>query len=127
MKVLILFFPIICAYVSSGLTLYIALCDVDRLMAGFEKSPAIKSFKGCTEGGSVLARLYLVIHVTTTIVWPKRQMIMGRLDPSEIEKLPVGIRVRALLSKWLVYMAIFSALALIGYGEALERIPDAFK
>lgn len=125
-KLIILGASLIMCSLGVGLSLYVMFKDLNASCRVFRKSKAVVDF-GISCDGPVFGRFILSSWVSGLIVSPDGQIRLGRLDPAELEQIPGEIRIRAVLSSWMVYASLNATLMVFLYLKSLDWLLECFK
>ncbi|UVJ44660.1 hypothetical protein NVV94_03375 [Pseudomonas sp. LS1212] len=104
LKLSLVFGPLFVSFIGVGVNCYIACRDLDVILNNFKNSYVITSCGGMWEGGSFFARCMLTAMISGGVLWPNKHIRNGSLDPEELARLPVSIKLRM---KWSVGLMFF--------------------
>lgn len=97
LKLSLVFGPLLVGFVGVGVNFYIACRDLDVVQKNFKNSYIVTCYGGCE--GSFFSRCIWASIVSGTVLWPNKHVRNGSLDPEELARLPVSIKLRM---KWSV-------------------------
>lgn len=98
-KLCLVLAPLLISTIGVGVNCYIAHRDLDVVLNVFKKSYAVTYYGRMPPGKwSFVTRLFLASNLSGTIAWSSRYIRRGMLDPEELARLPVSIKMRIIWS-----------------------------
>ena len=125
MKLSLLFGPLLLGFIGVGINCYIACRDLNTILEVFRKSYIITSYGDMWGGGSFSARCVLASIVSGGVLFPKKHIRNGTLDPEELACLPATIKLRMRWSVGLMFVGVISLVGLVIVAEFLKWLAGA--
>jgi hypothetical protein len=120
LKLSMIFVPFSIGFIGLGINCYTACRDLDGILNNFKKSYVITSYGGMWGGGSFFSRCILTSIVSGGVLWPKKHIRNGMLDPEELACLPASIKLRMKWSVGLMFFGYAGLFAAVMISELLR-------
>jgi hypothetical protein len=125
MKLSFLFGPLLIGFIGVGINCYIAYRDLNAILSVFRKSSIVTSYGDVWGNGSFSARCVLASIVSGGVLFPKKHIRNGSLDPEELACLPASIKLRMRWSVGLMFFGVISLVGLVIVAEFLKWLAGA--
>lgn len=90
--------PVLTSFVAAGISLYVAVRDVDVLLKVFENSAVVADYSPGSRDSPISVRLLFVSILSGAILWQGRCMRNGSIDPQNLARLPGPLKKKMLWS-----------------------------
>lgn len=94
-------------------------------MGVFRKSSIVTSYGDVWGNGSFSTRCVLASIISGSVLFPKKHICNGSLDPEELACLPASIRIRMRWSVGLMFFGVISLVGLVIVAEFLKWLAGA--
>ena len=125
MKLSLLFGPLLIGFIGVGVNCYIACRDLNAILGVFKKSNIVTSYGDVWGNGSFSARCVLASIVSGNVLFPRKHICNGSLDPDELACLPASIKTRMRWSVGLMFFGVISLVGLVVVTEFLKWLTGA--